>query len=273
MTAKARRDKPATLRMSSEVAREIRQHARSNSATEVCGVLIGGESEGVTIIEACIAGENAAQGGTHVTFTQDTWEHIYKIKDRDYPEERIVGWYHSHPGFGVFLSDHDTFIHKNFFSSPQQVAWVYDPHSDEEGCFGWRGERIERLASFGFVDGRGGEAAGGAEKPRSQGGRVEESRGSARTDRQDDADEGDSDLSRLANTVSTVFSHLLIFILGALLVWYFMPRLVAVPVDPQTGRPLLDLPDSAYGSGAPKAGGSKSGDTKSDDKARNDGHQ
>ena len=62
-------------------------------------------------------GAKAVQGGTHVTFTQDTWEHIYQIKDRDYPDARIVGWYHSHPGFGVFLSDHDTFIHKNFFSA------------------------------------------------------------------------------------------------------------------------------------------------------------
>ena len=131
-----KKEKPATLRISSDVAREIRQHARSHHKTEVCGVLIGAEDEAVTSIVACIAGANAAQGGTHVTFTQDTWEHIYKIKDRDYPNERIVGWYHSHPGFGVFLSDHDTFIHKNFFSSPRQVAWVYDPHSDEEGCLG-----------------------------------------------------------------------------------------------------------------------------------------
>ncbi len=29
----------------------------------------------------------------------------------------IVGWYHSHPGFGVEFSDMDMFIQKNFFSS------------------------------------------------------------------------------------------------------------------------------------------------------------
>jgi len=98
-----------------EVLRQIRQHARSNSKTEVCGVLIGVESGNGMSITARIPGLNAAQAGTYVTFTQDTWEHIYKIKDKEFPDERIVGWYHSHPGFGVFLSDHDTFIHKNFF--------------------------------------------------------------------------------------------------------------------------------------------------------------
>ncbi len=134
--------------MEAEVARKIRQHARSSMKAEVCGVLIGSTEHERMIVEACIAGINAAQGGAHVTFTQDTWEHIYKIKDRDFPEHKIVGWYHSHPGFGVFLSEHDLFIQQNFFSNPQQVAWVYDPHTDEEGCFGWIGGSIEKLSAI-----------------------------------------------------------------------------------------------------------------------------
>jgi proteasome lid subunit RPN8/RPN11 len=134
--------------MEAEVARQIRQHARTSMKAEVCGVLIGSTEHERMVVEACIQGNNAAQGGAHVTFTQDTWEHIYKIKDKDYPEQKIVGWYHSHPGFGVFLSEHDLFIQQNFFSNPQQVAWVYDPHTDEEGCFGWVGEKIEKLTAI-----------------------------------------------------------------------------------------------------------------------------
>jgi proteasome lid subunit RPN8/RPN11 len=131
-----------------EVARKIRQHARTSMKAEVCGVLIGNTDHERMTVEACIAGINAAQGGAHVTFTQDTWEHIYKIKDKEYPDHKIVGWYHSHPGFGVFLSEHDLFIQQNFFSNPQQVAWVYDPHTDEEGCFGWIGGNIEKLSAI-----------------------------------------------------------------------------------------------------------------------------
>src|SRR5579864_869004 len=134
--------------MEAEVARKIRQHARTSMKAEVCGVLIGSTEHERMTVEACIAGINAAQGGAHVTFTQDTWEHIYKIKDKEYPDDKIVGWYHSHPGFGVFLSEHDLFIQQNFFSNPQQVAWVYDPHTDEEGCFGWVGGSIEKLSAI-----------------------------------------------------------------------------------------------------------------------------
>jgi proteasome lid subunit RPN8/RPN11 len=134
--------------MEAEVARKIRQHARTSMKAEVCGVLIGNTEHERMTVEACIAGINAAQGGAHVTFTQDTWEHIYKIKDKEYPDHKIVGWYHSHPGFGVFLSEHDLFIQQNFFSNAQQVAWVYDPHTDEEGCFGWVGGNIEKLSAI-----------------------------------------------------------------------------------------------------------------------------
>src|SRR6266567_7428789 len=158
------RTQPAIV-MEAEVARKIRQHCRTSMKAEVCGVLIGSIDEERMVVDACIAGVNAAQGGAHVTFTQDTWEHIYAVKDEKYPDERIVGWYHSHPGFGVFLSEHDAFIHKNFFSAPKQVAWVYDPHSDEEGCFGWMGDDLARLERIILLDGKGGERAGETGKP------------------------------------------------------------------------------------------------------------
>jgi proteasome lid subunit RPN8/RPN11 len=259
--SKQKKDGAPAVRITSDVVRQIRQHARSNSKTEVCGVLIGSDANGVTSIEAAIAGVNAAQGGAHVTFTQDTWEHIYKIKDRDYPDERILGWYHSHPGFGVFLSDHDTFIHKNFFSSPNQVAWVFDPHSDEEGCFGWNAQRLERLAHVSIVDQRGGEEAGetGKSEPSMS------SRAHASEDGFDDFEEephtgstnGDTDLAKLARTVATVFSYIVIFALGVFASWYLFPHFVPVGVaidratgkqymiDLKTGKALAEVPPGA----------------------------
>jgi len=150
-----------------EVLQAVRQHARSNMNAEVCGVWLGTLKDGVTQVEARIPGEGAAQGGAHVTFTHETWEHIYRVKDQKFPGLAIVGWYHSHPGFGVFLSEYDLFIHKNFFSNPGQVAWVFDPHSDEEGCFVWAGGEIVRVSSISIKDERAG--GGKAEGPKSEG--------------------------------------------------------------------------------------------------------
>ena len=63
--------------------------------------------------------------------------------DKDHPDARIVGWYHTHPGFGIFLSGMDLFIQDNFFNLPWQVAFVYDPTSEEEGLFVWHAGKSE----------------------------------------------------------------------------------------------------------------------------------
>ncbi len=196
-------------------------------------MLIGSEDGHSLAIEACIAGANAAQAGTHVTFTQDTWAHIYETKDAKYPDDRIVGWYHSHPGFGVFLSDHDTFIHKNFFSSPLQVAWVYDPHSDEEGCFGWVGQRLERLNEISVLDHRGGEGAGETGKPEPVG-MLGDDDGDEVVSRKP-KDDGADDAPAWFRATLSVVSYTLVLVLGFLASWVFFPHKEMYFIDPSTG--------------------------------------
>ena len=64
--------------------------------------------------------------------------------DRDYPDKKMIGWYHTHPGFGIFLSGMDLFICDNFFNLPWQVAFVYDPLGGDEGNFVWRSGKPTR---------------------------------------------------------------------------------------------------------------------------------
>jgi proteasome lid subunit RPN8/RPN11 len=118
----------------------IYQHVFSNADREVGGVLVGriahqGAQPTITgAIPAIAADEQRAA----LTFTQDSWEHVHRVMDSEYPNERIVGWYHSHPAFGIFLSGHDLFIHRNFFGDRSQIALVIDPIAQEEGVFAWR---------------------------------------------------------------------------------------------------------------------------------------
>ena len=238
-----------SVTLDSEVVRQIRQHARSSNKAEICGVLIGREHERSIEVSYSIEGQNAEEGGAHVTFTQDTWEHIYAVKDRKYPDTRIVGWYHSHPGFGVFLSEHDTFIHRNFFSSPGQVAWVFDPQSDEEGCFGWVDGNIERLTKIAVLDRRGGERADfhpGPERVNrletddNQRPVSEEEKDAIHVHRSETAESGESTTWSLELLVTRVFMFLAALGLGFALSWYFFPRIMImpVPVDPISGRPI-----------------------------------
>ncbi len=121
----------------------IHLHGQTRTDVEVCGVLIGTgcrDAHGpYLLVEHAIAGSHASSRQTNVTFTADTWQHIQTIMDRDHADKKMVGWYHTHPGFGIFLSGMDTFICDNFFNLPWQVAFVYDPVGGDEGNFVWRG--------------------------------------------------------------------------------------------------------------------------------------
>jgi proteasome lid subunit RPN8/RPN11 len=238
--------KGALFEIDNEVTRCIRQHARSHMTTEVCGVLIGDKQNGVVEIRASIEASNAAQAGTHVTFTQDAWETIYRVKDESYPEQRIIGWYHSHPGFGVFLSEHDMFIQRNFFSSPDQVAWVYDPHTDEEGCFGWVDGHIHRISTFSIVDNNGDG--------------VERTPKEMETATAEDRESKPRPAGAPAVWVrwsTTALKYLSAMLLGFAIAYFLFPRIYLVAINPLTGEPMLVQPQRSASQPDPNAGRSK----------------
>jgi proteasome lid subunit RPN8/RPN11 len=129
---------------------EIRGHGKSITSAEVCGVLVGNvfrdEHGPYLYVAGAIRGDRASGLSTQVTFTAETWSEIQSVMDRDHSDERIVGWYHTHPGFGIFLSGMDLFIQDHFFNLPWQVALVYDPIGGDEGMFFWKEGKADRQA-------------------------------------------------------------------------------------------------------------------------------
>jgi proteasome lid subunit RPN8/RPN11 len=124
------------------VLNDVYRHGHASPHVEVCGVLVGNvyrdEAGAFLYVEASIRGEHAGSQGAQVTFTPATWTHVQAEMDRCHAGQRVLGWYHTHPGFGIFLSGMDLFIQENFFSLPWQVAFVYDPVGGDEGLFVWR---------------------------------------------------------------------------------------------------------------------------------------
>ncbi len=130
------------IHMSPSTHEKILAHAKESTRVEVCGILVGKprrDKQGAWLeIVDVIRGEHAASQGAQVTFTHKTWDHINSQMDTKFKDQQNVGWYHTHPGFGVFLSNFDTFIHQSYFDHPKQVAFVVDPIHGEEGFFVWK---------------------------------------------------------------------------------------------------------------------------------------
>jgi proteasome lid subunit RPN8/RPN11 len=138
---------PGLPKLNKRVLGPIYDHVFSSLDNEVGGVLVGhylepGSAPTITGSIAALAADGARAS---VTFTHEAWSDIHDALDRRKDKAQIVGWYHSHPGFGIFLSEHDLFIHRNFFSDPAQVAFVVDPHAAREGTFGWVDGDIVKL--------------------------------------------------------------------------------------------------------------------------------
>jgi proteasome lid subunit RPN8/RPN11 len=125
--------------------RAAQAHALSSPTREVAGVLVGPRPEKqpdgryrVHISDTIIAKHTVMQGAS-VTYTPESWRYMNDQLILRYPDETsiMVGWYHTHPGFGIFLSGMDLFIHQNFFTQIWHVALVLDPRARSAGFFGW----------------------------------------------------------------------------------------------------------------------------------------
>jgi proteasome lid subunit RPN8/RPN11 len=113
------------------------------------GFLLGdAEADERVIVTGFVPAEHTHQQAAHLTFTHETWAHLRRETAQRFPGSRVVGWHHTHPGLGIFLSEYDRFIHRHFFQHPWQVAMVVDPRPGEFAFFQWRGAHI---VDCGFV--------------------------------------------------------------------------------------------------------------------------
>jgi proteasome lid subunit RPN8/RPN11 len=115
-------------------------HACS-AEVEVGGALVGqwcqDEQTGqqFIIVKHVLPARFTKQGAVYLTFTQETILDFHNQIDKRFEGDKIVGWFHTHPRMGVFLSHYDTFLHHNFFPEPWQVALVVEPFSSVAGFF------------------------------------------------------------------------------------------------------------------------------------------
>ncbi len=133
----------------------ILEFSDSQSDVEIGGFLIGNLFQdrflksGYIEVSEFIEAEKVHNDYRSLTFTHDSWAHLHRQLDERFVDQMVVGWHHTHPGFGIFLSRQDEFIHQNFFSQPWQVALVVDPRQGELGFFQWNDQ--QQIVDTGFI--------------------------------------------------------------------------------------------------------------------------
>ena len=139
-----------------DVYKALEELAASDTTKELGSILLGSYSQELgkthVIISGYIEAKYTDASASTLTFTHDTWEYVHAQHEEKFPQEKIVGWQHTHPSYGIFLSNYDMFIQENFFNLPFQIAYVIDPLQNLRGFFQWKNGRIEKLKGYYIYD-------------------------------------------------------------------------------------------------------------------------
>lgn len=139
-----------------DVYRALEKNALVDVEHERGTILLGDYCEDLgkvhVIISNYIEARYTDASASTLTFTHETWNYVYKEQGAKYPDKKIVGWQHTHPSYGIFLSNYDLFIQENFFNLPFQVAYVIDPIQKIRGFFQWKNGKIEKLKGYYIYD-------------------------------------------------------------------------------------------------------------------------
>lgn len=139
-----------------DVYKALEKFSASDIHKELGSILLGDYCQELgkthVIISQYIEAKYTDASASTLTFTHETWNYVHSTHERLYAKRKIIGWQHTHPNYGIFLSNYDVFIQENYFNLPFQVAYVIDPIQNIRGFFQWKNGKIEKLKGFYIYD-------------------------------------------------------------------------------------------------------------------------
>jgi len=128
-------DNAETVYISSLALLKMLKHGRAGVPMEVMGLMLGEFVDDYTVRVIDVFA--MPQSGTGISV--EAVDHVFQtnmldmLKQTGRPE-MVVGWYHSHPGFGCWLSSVDVNTQQSFEQlNPRAVAVVVDPIQSVKG--------------------------------------------------------------------------------------------------------------------------------------------
>ena len=124
---------------------KIMEHCKeySERRLEVMGFLIGDVykwKKSVFILVKDVATTDLESTNISVRFDKGGYERLFDGLDDLHYDYVIVGWYHSHPGLGCFLSSKDVDTQKRMFKRSFHTALVVDPIKKEMKAYKLKGD-------------------------------------------------------------------------------------------------------------------------------------
>jgi len=127
---------------------KVIRHAEKHVPKEVLGYLFGNrykwKDREYTVIKYAFP-VRAHASEYYVEPREGELAKMADIAQRKYKVKLMVGWFHSHPGYGCFLSDVDLDSQRRYFFRPYHVALVVDPVRREFAFFKLKGNDYDAV--------------------------------------------------------------------------------------------------------------------------------
>ncbi len=149
-------DKAFQAYVTQDVLTKVWQHVKETPQLESGGVLVGHPFRDiddpmlifVVVIDAIRQESNNRSIG-HFTVGPTEIAHVRDAMELTYPGLVVIGWYHSHPGHGVFLSQQDLQIVHSIYNADWHLALVLDSIREKAAFFyGPNGVKLLGWLSF-----------------------------------------------------------------------------------------------------------------------------
>ena len=128
-------DTAEQIYISSLALLKMLKHGRAGVPLEVMGLMIGEYIDDYTVRVVDVFAMPQSGTGVSVESVDDVYQRdMLEMLKQTGRHEVVVGWYHSHPGFGCWLSGVDMGTQKSFEQlNPRCVAVVIDPIQSVRG--------------------------------------------------------------------------------------------------------------------------------------------
>ncbi|MGN1141336.1 MAG: LysM peptidoglycan-binding domain-containing protein [Oliverpabstia sp.] len=106
------------------------------------------EGSAYLFIKSALQIQNMEVSPEHIVFSDKVWGQVYEDSRKYFPQQEIVGWFVSLPGFNMQINEVLLKTHLNHFAGNDKVLFVAEPGEWEEAFFIYENNQLNRQPGY-----------------------------------------------------------------------------------------------------------------------------
>lgn len=121
---------------------------KGGKAAVLLGQYHWAEGNAYLFIKSALQIRNMEVSPEHIVFSDKVWGQVYEDSRKYFPQQEIVGWFVSLPGFNMQINEVLLKTHLNHFAGNDKVLFVAEPGEWEEAFFVYENNQLNRQPGY-----------------------------------------------------------------------------------------------------------------------------